>query len=142
MYALNIIHMIRGLLANLVHSRHIPTVVVQGRYDVVCPVRLSHPPQLTSINIHYLLKYLDDYGTCSEEGELSNLVFLSFSLTLFSVQVFPELELHIVPDAGHSAREPGISKLLVEVCPFPRSSSFLCRPLIIKIKATDKFSNL
>lgn len=44
MYALNIIHMIRGLLANLVHSRHIPTVVVQGRYDVVCPVRLSHPP--------------------------------------------------------------------------------------------------
>ena len=85
MYALNIIHMIRGLHANLVHSRHIPTVVVQGRYDVVCPVRLSHPPWLTLINIHYFLKYLDDYGTCSKEGELSNFVFLSFSLTLFSV---------------------------------------------------------
>lgn len=36
-------------------------------------------------------------------------------------QVFPELTLHIVPDAGHSSREPGIAKLLVEVgrfCPF------------------------
>ncbi|PAV16141.1 proline iminopeptidase [Pyrrhoderma noxium] len=62
--------------------RHIPTVVVQGRYDVVCPMTTAHA-----------LK-----------------------------KVFPELELHIVPDAGHSAREPGISKLLV--------------------KATDKSSNL
>ncbi|KAG6889286.1 hypothetical protein C0992_005702 [Termitomyces sp. T32_za158] len=32
-------------------------------------------------------------------------------------KVFPELELQIVPDAGHSAREPGIAKLLVEVRP-------------------------
>ena len=31
-------------------------------------------------------------------------------------QVFPEVTLHIVPDAGHSSREPGIEKLLVEVC--------------------------
>lgn len=30
-------------------------------------------------------------------------------------QVWPELTLHIVPDAGHSSREPGITKLLVEV---------------------------
>ncbi|KAL1737917.1 putative proline iminopeptidase [Schizophyllum fasciatum] len=54
--------------------RHIPTVVVQGRYDVVCPATTA-----------WDLK-----------------------------KVFPELELHIVPDAGHSAREPGIAKLLVE----------------------------
>ena len=85
MYALNIIHMIRGLLANLVHSRHIPTVVVQGRYDVVCPVRLFHPDWLTLNNTHYFLKYLDDYRTCTEEGKLSNSAFLSFSLTLFLV---------------------------------------------------------
>lgn len=32
------------------------------------------------------------------------------------MQVFPEITLHIVPDAGHSSREPGIEKLLVEVC--------------------------
>ena len=32
------------------------------------------------------------------------------------MQVFPEITLHIVPDAGHSSREPGIAKLLVEVC--------------------------
>ncbi|KAH8118001.1 proline iminopeptidase [Phellopilus nigrolimitatus] len=51
------------------------TIVVQGRYDIVCPITTAHA-----------LK-----------------------------KVFPELELHIVPDAGHSAREPGIAKLLVEV---------------------------
>ncbi|KLO17410.1 peptidase S33, proline iminopeptidase 1 [Schizopora paradoxa] len=54
--------------------RHIPTVIVQGRYDVVCPATTA-----------YALK-----------------------------KVFPEAELHIVPDAGHSARETGIAKLLVE----------------------------
>jgi hypothetical protein len=31
------------------------------------------------------------------------------------MQVFPEITLHIVPDAGHSSHEPGIEKLLVEV---------------------------
>ena len=31
-------------------------------------------------------------------------------------KVFPEIELHIVPDAGHSSREPGTEKLLLEVC--------------------------
>jgi len=29
-------------------------------------------------------------------------------------KVWPEMTLHIVPDAGHSSREPGIAKLLVE----------------------------
>ncbi|GJJ08262.1 hypothetical protein Clacol_002472 [Clathrus columnatus] len=55
--------------------RHIPTIVIQGRYDVVCPPTTA-----------YALK-----------------------------KVWPEIELQIVPDAGHSAREPGIRKLLVEV---------------------------
>ncbi|KAH7926356.1 peptidase S33, proline iminopeptidase 1 [Leucogyrophana mollusca] len=54
--------------------RHIPTIVVQGRYDVVCPATTAHA-----------LK-----------------------------KVWPEITLHIVPDAGHSSREPGIEKLLVE----------------------------
>jgi len=54
--------------------RHIPTIVVQGRYDVICPATTA-----------YALK-----------------------------KVWPEIELHIVPDAGHSSREPGTSKLLVE----------------------------
>lgn len=30
-------------------------------------------------------------------------------------KVFPEAELHIISDAGHSSREPGIAKKLVEV---------------------------
>ncbi|TFY80384.1 hypothetical protein EWM64_g3628 [Hericium alpestre] len=62
--------------------RHIPTIVVQGRYDVVCPATTA-----------WALK-----------------------------KVWPEITLHIVPDAGHSSREPGTEKLLVE--------------------ATDKFADL
>jgi proline iminopeptidase len=54
--------------------RHIPTIVVQGRYDVVCPATTAHA-----------LK-----------------------------KVWPEITLHIVPNAGHSSHEPGTSKLLVE----------------------------
>ncbi|KZW04445.1 proline iminopeptidase [Exidia glandulosa HHB12029] len=54
--------------------RRIPGVIVQGRYDVVCPAT-------TAWALH---------------------------------RAWPEAELHIVPDAGHSAREPGITKLLIE----------------------------
>ncbi|KAG8973312.1 hypothetical protein FRC05_008856 [Tulasnella sp. 425] len=54
--------------------RRIPTVIVQGRYDMVCPARSA-----------YDLK-----------------------------KVFPEAELTIVPDAGHSAMEIPTSKLLTE----------------------------
>ncbi|QRV75284.1 alpha/beta hydrolase family protein [Ceratobasidium sp. AG-Ba] len=54
--------------------RHIPTIVVQGRYDVVCPTTTA-----------WALK-----------------------------RAWPDIDLQIVPDAGHSAREPGIAKLLTE----------------------------
>ncbi|KAF9268530.1 proline iminopeptidase [Marasmius fiardii PR-910] len=54
--------------------RHIPTIVVQGRYDIVCPPTTA--------------------------WELK--------------KVWPEITLHIVPDAGHSSGEPGIEKLLIE----------------------------
>jgi len=54
--------------------RHIPTVAIQGRYDVVCPARTA-----------YDLK-----------------------------KAFPELELTVVPDAGHSAREVPTSLLLTK----------------------------
>ncbi|KIM84079.1 hypothetical protein PILCRDRAFT_6388 [Piloderma croceum F 1598] len=54
--------------------RHIPTIIVQGRYDVVCPATTA-----------YTLK-----------------------------KAWPETTLHIVPDAGHSSREPGNMKLLVQ----------------------------
>ena len=67
------------------HSRHIPCVVVQGRYDVICPATTA-----------YALK-----------------------------KVWPEATLHIVPDAGHSSREPGTAKLLVKV-----GWSSLCFPYL------------
>ncbi len=62
-----------ALLENVGRLRGIPTVIVQGRYDVVCPV----------ISADAL------------------------------VQAWPEARLEIVPDAGHSAMEPGLRAALV-----------------------------
>jgi proline iminopeptidase len=62
------------LLENVDKIRHIPTVIVQGRYDVVCPMT-------SAWDLH---------------------------------KAFPEAELIVVPDAGHSVSEKGISAALVE----------------------------
>ncbi len=64
----------RELLANVARLRSIPTVIVQGRYDVVCPMESAWA-------LHRAL---------------------------------PEAKLVVVPDAGHSAFEPGIVHELVE----------------------------
>jgi len=61
------------LLDDAHRIRHIPTTIVHGRYDVVCP--------------------------------LENAWDLSRAL--------PDADLRIVPDAGHSAFEPGILHELV-----------------------------
>jgi proline iminopeptidase len=55
------------LLDDVHKIRHIPTVIVQGRYDVVCPMESAWA-------LH---------------------------------RAFPEADLRVVPDAGHSAFEPG-----------------------------------
>jgi proline iminopeptidase len=68
------------LLEDVPKIRHIPAVIVQGRFDVVCPAR-------SAWDLH---------------------------------KAWPEAELVIVPDAGHSAFEPGTARELV--------------------KATDRFS--
>jgi proline iminopeptidase len=61
------------LLRDVARIRGIPGVIVQGRYDMVCPMR-------SAWDLH---------------------------------RAWPEAELRIVPDAGHSAFEPGISRALV-----------------------------
>lgn len=61
------------LLENVSKIRRIPTVIVHGRYDMVCPI--------------------------SSAWELH--------------RALPEAELIIVPDAGHSASEPGIVSALI-----------------------------
>ncbi len=63
----------RALLANVHQIRKIPGVIVQGRYDVVCPAK-------SAWELH---------------------------------AAWPESVLHIVPDAGHAASEPGIVHELV-----------------------------
>jgi proline iminopeptidase len=57
----------RSLLSNIDKIRHLPCVIVQGRYDVVCPMESAWA-------LH---------------------------------RAWPEAELKLVPDAGHSAHEPG-----------------------------------
>jgi len=61
------------ILDGVAGLRHLPCVVVQGRYDMVCPIRTAD--------------------------------------TL--VQAWPEIDYRVVPDAGHSAMEPGIRSQLV-----------------------------
>ncbi|HAY36202.1 MAG: prolyl aminopeptidase [Bacteroidetes Order II. Incertae sedis bacterium] len=61
------------LLQRVDTIRHIPTFIVHGRYDIVCPVA-------SAVDLHAL---------------------------------WPESSLVIVPDAGHSSHEPGITKELV-----------------------------
>jgi len=62
------------LLRNIDRIRGIPAVIVQGRYDVVCPLR-------SAWDLH---------------------------------RAWPEADLRIVQDAGHSAFEPGIMHQLLE----------------------------
>ena len=62
------------LLQNVATIRHIPAVIVQGRYDVVCPMT-------SAWELH---------------------------------RAWPDADLVVVPNAGHSATEPGILSALVE----------------------------
>jgi len=54
--------------------RHIPAVIVHGRYDIICPV-------VQAWDLH---------------------------------KAWPEADLHIIPDAGHSIYEEGIKNKLLE----------------------------
>ena len=63
-----------ALLENVGRIRHVPAVIVQGRYDAVCPI-------VTADDLH---------------------------------RAWPEAEYIVVPDAGHSAWEPGICAELVK----------------------------
>ncbi|MBX6323584.1 MAG: prolyl aminopeptidase [Rhodospirillaceae bacterium] len=62
-----------ALLDNLGRIRHIPAVIVQGRYDLVCPI-------VTADELH---------------------------------RAWPEARYVVVPEAGHSAMEPGIRAALI-----------------------------
>jgi len=63
----------QDLISRVGQIRHIPGIIVQGRYDMVCPIRSA--------------------------DELA--------------RAWPEAEYVIVPNAGHSAMEPGIREQLV-----------------------------
>ncbi len=63
-----------ALIDGAARLRDIPGTIVQGRYDVVCPI-------LTALELR---------------------------------EAWPQAELTVVPDAGHSAMEPGIRRALVE----------------------------
>jgi hypothetical protein len=54
-------------------------------------------------------------------------------------QAWPEIELHFVPDAGHSAKEPGTVKLLTEVSWTERERR---TPCLTSFQACDRFASL
>lgn len=62
------------LLENIDKIKHIPAVIVQGRYDIVCPIR-------SAWDLH---------------------------------KKWPEADLKIIPDAGHSVSETGTRSALIE----------------------------
>jgi len=62
------------LLHRLDAIRHLPAHIVQGRYDMVCPME-------TAYRLH---------------------------------RAWPDSQLHVVPDAGHSGMEPGIARALTQ----------------------------
>src|SRR5690242_1885822 len=62
------------LIEQVGRIRHIPAVIVQGRYDVVCPMESAWA-------LH---------------------------------RAWPQADLRVVPDAGHSAYEPGNLHELIE----------------------------
>lgn len=61
------------LIENVDKIRHIPAVIIQGRYDMVCPFE-------SAWDLH---------------------------------KAWPEAKLEVIPDAGHSASEPGILDALI-----------------------------
>ena len=61
------------LLEHVDRIRHIPAVIVHGRYDIICPL-------MSAWDLH---------------------------------RAWPEATLNIIPDAGHSTSEPGITDALV-----------------------------
>jgi proline iminopeptidase len=62
-----------SLLERIDQVRAIPAVIIQGRYDMVCPI-------VTADDLH---------------------------------RAWPEADYRVVPDAGHSAMEPGIRRALI-----------------------------
>lgn len=66
---------------NVAKIAHIPTVIVQGRYDVVCPMKTCWD--------------LRNAWLKAQNGRNGN------------------LELFIIPDAGHASREPGVTDKLL-----------------------------
>jgi proline iminopeptidase len=73
------------LVRNVGRIRHLPAVIIQGRYDVVCP-------PVSAFRLH---------------------------------AAWPEAKMHVIPDAGHAAYEPGIAAALVAATEqFKRKGAF------------------
>jgi proline iminopeptidase len=73
-YFVNNVFLAEGeLIENVARLRHAPCIIVQGRYDMVCPIVTSDA----------------------------------------LARAWPEAKYVIIPDAGHSAMEPGIRAALV-----------------------------
>jgi proline iminopeptidase len=75
------------------HSKHIPCIIVQGRYDIICPVS----PSLTQKSRKLIAARVSQFKTAWDLHKN-----------------WPESKLRVVPNAGHSSREKKTLELLVE----------------------------
>jgi proline iminopeptidase len=85
------------LLRDVDKIRHIPCVIVQGRYDIVCPIYTAWA--LKKVRKAFLL--------CDEN-------LLDKPLCVDCVQAWPEAQFKLIPDAGHSAYEIGNQAALLD----------------------------
>ena len=90
------------LLRNVDKIRHIPTVIVQGRYDMVCPIISAHElhkVRYGGFEPHDMTRRLHVCLLCCS----INTVLTECAWGRLTAQAFPEAEYHVIPDAGHSA---------------------------------------
>lgn len=80
---------------NIDKIRHIPTVIVQGRFDMVCPAKTAYDlkeqwPEAKFVRHHYPFVFVDGALTTVADEQI------------------------IIPDAGHSALEEGTQAALIK----------------------------
>jgi proline iminopeptidase len=116
---------------------HLPAAVAWDRYETACSTllpRADPPPQLCDaasalaiarIEAHYFVNqaFLEDGQLIANLARIRHLpctivhgrydVVCPIETAFELAQAWPEAELVVVPDAGHSVREPGIARELV-----------------------------
>ena len=97
------------LLSRVDTIRHIPATIVQGRYDMITPMKTAWELHKVGPNLAVEMRLSLSATYCHANSRTH-----THTHTLF--QLWPEAEFHVVPDAGHSQLESGTLAKLMEAC--------------------------